>query len=96
MAGPPVISKQANVGVLLVLVALALLTWRISYLDLGRWNLIAAMAIAVLKALLVVLVFMHAWFSLRVAKLAFFAGFFWLAILIVLTLTDYLSRSWLP
>lgn len=95
MADKHIVSKKVNVEVLLMLVALALLTWGISYVDLGRWNLVAAMAIAVTKMLLVVLVFMHAWFSPRVTNLAFCAGIFWLGILVVLTLSDYLSRSWL-
>jgi cytochrome c oxidase subunit 4 len=88
-----VISNGVNVVVLGVLVALALATWGISYADLGHWNLVVAMIIAVIKMLLVVLVFMHGWFSPRVTKLAFCAGLFWLGILVVLTLGDYLSRS---
>ena len=93
MQGEHVISTKANVLVVLVLIALALATWGISYVDLGHWNLVVAMAIAVTKMILVVLVFMHGWFSPRVTKLAFFAGLFWLGILVVLTLSDYLSRS---
>src|SRR5262249_22281960 len=48
------------------------------------------------KALLVVLFFMHAWQSTRLVWLVGFAGLTWLAILLGLTLTDYLSRGWSP
>src|SRR5262245_47852710 len=92
MAAAHIISNKANVVVMLMLMAMALLTWGISYIDLGPWNLVVAMAIAVSKMMLVVLVFMHGWFMPRVSKLAFFAGIFWLGILVVLTLSDYLSR----
>jgi cytochrome c oxidase subunit 4 len=92
----PIISTKTLVAVLVALLVLALLTWFLSYVDLRRWNLVLAMAIAVCKMLLVVLVFMHGWFMPRVSKLAFFAGFFWLSILVTLTLSDYVSRDMEP
>ena len=95
MADEHVISKKANGLALLALVALALATWGLSYVDLKQWNLVVAMSIAVVKMMIVVLVFMHGWFAPRVSKLAFCAGLFWLGILVVLTLSDYLSRGWL-
>lgn len=95
MADEHVISKRASGLALLALVALALATWGLSYVDLKRWNLVVAMAIAVVKMMIVVLVFMHGWFAPRASKLAFGAGLFWLGILVVLTLSDYLSRDWL-
>lgn len=56
-------------------------------------NTIIALTIAVTKALLVVLFFMHVWYSTRLTKIVVIAGFFWLALLIVLTLSDYFTRS---
>ena len=56
-------------------------------------NTIIALVIAVTKAVLVVLFFMHVWYSNRLTKIVVIAGFFWLAILIVLTLADYFTRS---
>lgn len=91
-----IVSKRLNVAVLGALLALALATWGIAYVDLGRWNLVVALAIAAVKGALVVAVFMHGWFQPRLMKLAFAAGFFWLGILVVLTMGDYLSRGWLP
>jgi len=88
-----IISTRTNILVLIALLILALCTWGIAYVDLGRWNLVVAMAIAVAKMLLVVLCFMHGWFTPRVSLLAFCAGIFWLGILFVLTLSDYLTRA---
>ncbi len=93
---PHVISTRVNLTVLATLIALALVTWGVAYVDLRRWNLVVAMAIAMGKVLLVVLIFMHGWYMPRLSKLAFFTGAFLLAILIFLTLSDYLSRSLFP
>ena len=54
------------------------------------------MAIAVYKMLLVVLFFMHVRYSTGLTKVVVLAGFFWLAILLTFTLSDYFSREWTP
>ncbi|HXN21174.1 MAG TPA: cytochrome C oxidase subunit IV family protein [Candidatus Dormibacteraeota bacterium] len=64
--------------------------------DLGKFNIVVALAIATFKAVLVVLFFMHARYDLRRTQLVIIAGVVWLAIMLALTLSDYLSRSWLP
>lgn len=64
--------------------------------DLGKFNIVVALTIATCKAALVVLFFMHARYSSRRTQLVIIAGIFWLAIMLALTLTDYLTRSWLP
>ncbi len=56
-------------------------------------NVIVALAIAVFKATLVVLYFMHARYSPKRTQLVIVAGLFWLALLLLLTLSDYLSRA---
>jgi cytochrome c oxidase subunit 4 len=61
--------------------------------DLGIWNTVAAITIAVVKALLVVLFFMHVKYSSNLTRVYVLAGFLWLALLIGLTLTDYLTRT---
>ena len=76
-----------------LLVGTALTVWA-SYVDLGFWNPIIALAIATTKAMLVVLFFMHVWYSNRLTKLTVVAGIFTFMILISLTLTDYISRAW--
>ncbi|HEY5895376.1 MAG TPA: cytochrome C oxidase subunit IV family protein [Chthoniobacterales bacterium] len=85
-------TKQ-NAWTLLVLFVLLAGTVGVAYVDLGRWNTVIAMLISVMKAALIVLVFMKLRHSGRLVALAFFAGLFWLAILISLTLGDFFSRS---
>lgn len=57
-------------------------------------NTVVALTIAVIKATLVVLYFMHVRYSTRLIWVVVVAGFFWLGILFVLTMSDYLSRGW--
>jgi cytochrome c oxidase subunit 4 len=71
-------------------------TWAIAFADLGIVNPVVALAIAVAKALLVILFFMHVIYSNKLTKLTVAAGFFWLLILITMSLSDYLSRTFLP
>lgn len=53
-----------------------------------------ALTIATIKATLVVLYFMHVKDSSRLTKITVIAGVFWLGILLTLTMTDFLTRSW--
>ena len=80
--------------IFLALVAGTCLTWGIAFLDLGKWNPVIALTIAVTKATLVILYFMHVRYSNKLTIVTVCAGFFWLLILITLSLSDYLSRSW--
>jgi cytochrome c oxidase subunit IV len=77
-------------GLLMLLLAV---TWGVGYLNLGSFNLIFALAIAITKALLVMLFFMHIRGSSPLLHLAAGAGLLWLLILISLTLGDYMSRG---
>jgi cytochrome c oxidase subunit 4 len=65
-----------------------------SYLELGIFNPIVAIAIACVKAVLVVLFFMHVKYSSKLTKLTVFAGLFTFLVLIGMTLSDYASRAW--
>ena len=65
-----------------------------SRVDLGSFNTPIAMAIASIKAALVILFFMHAIHSTRLTWVVILASFLWLGVLFVLTLSDYLSRAW--
>lgn len=77
-----------------VLIFCTFLTVQISFLDLGPVNAIAALTIAVFKATLVVLFFMHAWYSPRLTWAVVLGSVFWLGILITMTMTDYVTRAW--
>ncbi|RIK82532.1 MAG: hypothetical protein DCC67_07080 [Planctomycetota bacterium] len=79
-----------------LLMAGLLATVGIAYLPHGPWSLAGALAIAFGKAALVVLVFMHVYYSPRLTWVAVLAGLVWLAILFALTLGDYVSRHWTP
>ena len=79
-------------GILVVLVVGTCLTWAIAFVDLGIWNPVVALTIAVIKAVLVILFFMHVYYSNKLTKLTVAAGFFWLLIMITMSLSDYLTR----
>src|SRR5947209_7436294 len=70
-----------------------LLTWGIAFIDLGIFNPVVALAIACTKATLVILFFMHVRYSSKLTKITVAAGFFWLMLLISLSLSDYLTRT---
>ncbi len=61
----------------------------------GQLNVIIALTIAVIKATLVVLYFMHVRYSSRLIWVVFTSALFWLAILFALTFSDYWTRGWL-
>ncbi len=69
------------------------LTTGVAYVDLGPFNTVVALLIAMVKASLVGLFFMHLKWSGHLARLAAIAALFWLAILIALSLADYLTRN---
>ena len=70
------------------------LTVGASYIDMGEWNPVIALAIACTKGVLVILFFMHIKYSSRVMKLTVASGFVTFLILITMTLSDYISRAW--
>jgi cytochrome c oxidase subunit 4 len=71
-------------------------TTAVSFVDLGPWNTVVALAIAFFKATLVVLFFMHVKYSPRLTQITVGGGLLWLAILILITLSDFMTRGWLP
>jgi cytochrome c oxidase subunit 4 len=88
-----VVSVRLYVTIFLALLLLTGLTTGVAFIDLGPYNTVAALAIAFVKMLLVVLFFMHVRYSSGLTKIVVLAGFFWLAILISFTLSDYFSRG---
>ncbi len=65
-----------------------------AFVNLGILNPIIALAIACTKAVIVILFFMHIFFQSKLIKMTVGAGFFTFLILITMTLSDYISRSW--
>lgn len=70
------------------------LTVGAAFVDLGALNTVVALAIAVTKATLVVLFFMHVKYSPRLTWLVVIGSVFWLFLLLAITFGDYLTRSW--
>ena len=88
------VKNYASVFVALIILTGA--TTGIAYIDLGAFNTVVALAIAVLKMLLVVMFFMHLKASSPLIKVVFIGAFLWLAIMVTLTLGDELTRNWSP
>jgi cytochrome c oxidase subunit IV len=91
-----IVPVKIYVAVFGALIALTLLTTAAAFVDMGRMNTVVALAIAVTKMLLVILFFMHVKYSPGLTRIVVVAGFFWLAILVSLSLADELTRSWSP
>jgi cytochrome c oxidase subunit 4 len=87
-------SIKLYVGIFLTLMALTAITIVVAYVNLGPWNKIVALGIASTKATLVVLYFMHVKYASRMTQLIVVSGFFFLMILLSLTMVDYGSRMW--
>jgi len=86
---------RSYVGVFLALLVLTGLTVFVAFQDLGPMNNFVALGIAVLKASLVILFFMHGKYSTRLTKLVIVSAFFWLLLLFAFTMSDFVSRGWL-
>ena len=77
-------------GLLMILTAV---TVAVAFVNLGVFNFPVALGIAITKATLVVLFFMHVKYSSQMTKMFVGMAFFFLVILFALTMTDYLSRG---
>ena len=90
-----IVSLKTYVAIFLALLALTATTVAIAHVDLGRLNTVVALVIAFAKALLVALFFMHLRYSSQLTKIVAAAGLAWLAILLGLTMGDYLTHDWI-
>jgi cytochrome c oxidase subunit IV len=90
-----IVSRTVYFVIFGALIVLTVVTYLVARIDFGNEavNTIVALAIAVTKATLVILYFMHVRYSPRLTWVVIASGFLWLAIMIGLTLTDYLSRN---
>jgi cytochrome c oxidase subunit 4 len=78
-------------GTLLLFTAITVVA---AYIDLKWANPVIALGIATFKAVIVILFFMHAAYQSRLIKMTIGAGFFMFLVLISMTMSDYISRSW--
>ena len=98
-----IVPRRIYYGIFAALMTFTLLTVWVAFQDVDThlWGLhialnpVIALAIATTKALLVILYFMHVRYSSKLTKVAVLAGFFWLGILLVMTMGDYVSRDWI-
>jgi len=91
-----IVPLKTYVFVFASLIGLTLLTTGVAFIDLGAFNTVVALVIAFCKMLLVILFFMHLRHSSGLTRIVLLAGFFWLALLVTLTMTDYRTRTWTP
>jgi cytochrome c oxidase subunit 4 len=103
-----VVPVKTYLGIFVALLALTALTTAVAFVDFDKLhtgihlidmiplNTVVALAIAIVKMLLVILFFMHVKYSSGLTKVVVMAGFLFLAILVSFTLADELSRSWTP
>jgi cytochrome c oxidase subunit IV len=85
--------KSLYYTIFAALMVLTIVTVAVTYVHLGAFNLAVALAIAVTKAALVILFFMHVKYSPKLIKVTIGCSFFFLIIMIVITMSDYLSRG---
>ncbi len=93
---PHVVPRRTYLLVWLALLLLLVLNWGLAQLPLGPFNLVATLVIALAQMLLMVLYMMHVRYESPLARVAVVAGCIWFAILVDLTLSDYLTRGGVP
>lgn len=92
-----IVPPRTYVAVFVALLVLTAITVAVSRLPIGsEWHMVFGLTIAVAKALLVILFFMHVIYSSRLTWVVALGGLLWLAILIALTMNDYIARGWYP
>ena len=89
-----IVSPRLYYVIFITLMVLTGVTVWVAFLDLKFMNTVVALTIAVTKATLVVLFFMHVKYATRLTWVVAASGVVWLAIMVSLTLSDYLSRGW--
>jgi cytochrome c oxidase subunit 4 len=88
-------SATTYILVFVALICLTVATTAVAFVDLGPFSVVVALVIACCKMLLVALFFMHVRHSTKLTRLVLVGGLLWLAILLLLTLGDVMSRGWL-
>jgi cytochrome c oxidase subunit 4 len=95
MSADHVAPKSLYYAVFAALIVGTLLTYAAARVDMGALNNVVMLGIALTKALLVILFFMHVRWGTRLTWLVVASGFFWLLIMFTVTMTDFLTRGWI-
>jgi cytochrome c oxidase subunit 4 len=88
-----VLPVRVYLGVFVALMVLMAATVVFAYMDLGVFNNVVAMGIAISKTVLIMLFFMHLRYSSRLTQIFAVVGFVFLVILVAFTLSDYITRG---
>jgi cytochrome c oxidase subunit 4 len=94
MSAGHVAPKSLYYTIFLALMVGTALTIAVAFVDLGAMNNVVMLTIAMTKALLVILFFMHVRWGTRLTWVVVASGFFWLLILFSVTMVDFLTRGW--
>ncbi|MFZ0591730.1 MAG: hypothetical protein WAM39_14790 [Bryobacteraceae bacterium] len=92
----PALTRKAYTFAWLGLLGLTLLNTLIAFVNLGPWSTVIAVGIATIMASLVAGFLMHALYEAKIIRVILAGGVIWFLILVSLTLTDYITRGWLP
>ena len=95
MSSGHIVPVKIYFAIFVALLVLTALTVWVALHDFGHLNDVVALSIAVTKAVLVVLYFMHVRYASRLTWVVVSSGFVWLIILIAFTMSDVLTRTWL-
>jgi cytochrome c oxidase subunit 4 len=88
-----IVSPRVYFAIFAALLLFTGITVWAAFQNFGQFNIVIALAIATIKATLVVLYFMHARYSPKRTQLVIVCSIFWLAIMLALTLSDYTTRT---
>ena len=90
-----IMSSKFYYTIWIALLGLTVITAGVAFVDLGPFNVVLALVIATVKALLVVLFFMHVKYtSEKLTKIVIVSAIFWLFLLLALSMADYATRLW--
>jgi cytochrome c oxidase subunit 4 len=92
----PTLSSRAYVLAYLALMGLLLANVLIGMVNLGWVNMFIAVTIAAIQGGIIALVLMHGLFEKRLIRIVMGGALLWFMILVTLTMTDYITRNWLP
>ena len=91
-----VASTKLYYGVFFALIVGTILTYLAALVDFGFFNNVVMLAIAVTKMMLVMLFFMGVRWNSRLTWVVAGSGFFFLLIMFTITMSDYMTRGWMP
>ena len=95
MSGIHVVPVRVYLAVFAALLVFTAITVAAAFVDMGPFNNVVMLGIAIVKASLVVMFFMHVRYSTRLIPLVVFCGVFFLLVLFGITMSDYMTRGML-